>query len=580
MINAQLLTGKGIDLKKHNSGSIKTLCPECIDTRKNKKDLSLSVDIDEGLYNCHHCGWSGRVFEKKVRNYVKPLPRLEKLGKKLLEYFEQTRGISNNTLLRLNVTEASEWMPQFEKDVNCACFNYYRGAELVNIKFRGPDKSFKLAKDAELIFYNLNAISGEDECVIVEGEIDCLTLHECGIYNVVSVPNGASKGNQKLEYLDNCWSDFEGKKKIVLAVDADAAGASLKDELARRLGKDKCFIVEYPEGCKDANEVLLKHGKQAVKDLIDQATEWPLEGIVMMDEMFPLITDYFENGYPKGAAARVPGFDELLTFAPGQLTMITGMPGSGKDEFSNLLMASLAKYEGWPWAIAGFEEPPAINATKLMEKFVNKSFDFRKDPSHRINQRDFEYSVAMVDKYFYYINMDEIDATMDAILAKAEDLVKKKGIRGLTINPWNCMEHKYENNETQYVSEALTKLISFLKRHNLHGFLMAHPTKMQKDRITKKYDVPTLYSISGSAHFFNKTHNGLTIHRDYSTNTVDVYVQKVKWSWLGNLGFCSFHYDGLTRQYQVMAPEHKVPNDLGPGAWKPVVLFDGDKEGN
>src|ERR1051326_2567857 len=108
MTNAELLQQQGIDLKKHTSGSIKTLCPECSTARKNKKDPSLSVDIDDGLWNCHHCGWKGRVFEKKLKEYVKPAPRLEKLSAKTLEYFEKNRKISNNTLLRLNVTEAIE----------------------------------------------------------------------------------------------------------------------------------------------------------------------------------------------------------------------------------------------------------------------------------------------------------------------------------------------------------------------------------------------------------------------------------------------------------------------------------------
>jgi twinkle protein len=97
--------------------------------------------------------------------------------------------------------------------------------------------------------------------------MDCLSLHEAGIHNSVSVPNGASMGNQKLEYLDNCWEAFEGAKRIVLAVDSDAAGLSLREELARRLGKERCYTVSYPDGCKDANDVLLKHGKEAVQAL-------------------------------------------------------------------------------------------------------------------------------------------------------------------------------------------------------------------------------------------------------------------------------------------------------------------------
>lgn len=543
--------GLGIDISKVRGG--KTICPNCSHTRKHKNDLCLSVDLQTGLYNCHNgCGFKGSaiIYQKPKKEYVKPAPRLEKVSEKIIKFFEE-RGISNNTILRFGITEANEWMPQFEKETQVICFNYYRNEELVNIKFRGAKKAFKMAKDAELIFYNLDSIKDESEVVIVEGEIDCLTMHECGIYNSISVPNGANKGNQKLEYLDNCWQYFENKTKIILAVDGDEAGNSLKEELARRLGKDVCYLVNYPEGCKDANEVLLKYGKESVLNLVKSATLYPLEGEITIEEMGETLIDYYENGYPPGCAAGIQGFDEYLTFVSGQLTMITGIPGSGKDEFVNNIITGLAINHDWVTGIFGYEEPPQITATKLIEKFAGKSFGFRKDQSQRVSQNEFERGLLFVDKYFKLINTDEVEATIDGIIEKAKQLVKRYGIKCLVISPWNCLEHNMERgeSETSYISRVLGKLLSFIKKYGIHCFLIAHPTKLQKDKQTKKYEVPTLYSISGSAHFFNKTHNGMSIYRDFETNIVDVYVQKVKWSWLGKLGFCSFRFDTYTRQY-------------------------------
>jgi twinkle protein len=535
----------GIDISKVVGG--KTFCPKCHTSRKNKRDRSLSVDLKEGVFNCHNhpCEFRGTVREFKKREYVKPQPRLEKVGEKVLKFFE-SRMISNDTLLRMKITEAQEWMPQFEKEVPVICFNYYRNEDLVNIKFRGPEKSFKMSKDAELIFYNLAAI--EEEVVIVEGEIDCLSMIEAGIYNCVSVPNGAS--GQRLEYLDNCWQAFEGCKRLILAVDNDEAGKGLKEELARRMGKERCYTVEYPEGCKDANDVLVKFGKESVRDLISKATQWPIEGIMTMDEIFPTITEWYEKGYPQGTKTGIPGFDEYLTFVPGQLTIVTGIPGHGKDEFSNWIMARLA-VEGWPWGICGFEESPAETTTKLIEKITGKSFAFRKDPEHRVSVAMMEHAIGLIDRMFTFYNTDVVDTDVDGLLEKAEELVRRKGIKGFYLNPWNWIEHKKGQNstETEYISECLSKIIRFAKIHQVHVILLAHTTKMIKDKLTKKYEVPNLYSISGSAHFFNKTHNGVTVYRDYETGRVDVYVQKVKQSWLGKIGYCSFTYDTFTRQY-------------------------------
>jgi twinkle protein len=580
-----------VKLKKHGV-NLTGLCPF-----HSEKSPSFTVSKEKQIFKCFGCGKSGDAIafliehekhsyldaikwlaakynieleEHQKREFVKPVARLEKLGPKALSYFENDRKISNNTLLRFKITEATEWMPGINKEASVICFNYFRDEELVNIKFRGPQKSFKLAKEAELIFYNLDAIKVSDEAVIVEGEVDCLTLHECGIFNAVSVPNGATKSNQRLEYLDNCFQYFTDKTKVILFTDNDTPGNNLRNELARRIGFEKCYQVKFPEGCKDANDVLVRLGKDEVVSMVTSAIQWPIEGIISMDELYPDVVDYYENGYPQGFRAHIPDFDDLLTFYPGQLTTITGIPGSGKSEYVDYLMASLTRYHRWSWAICSFECPPAIHVTKLAEKFSGKSFSFRKNPDHRMNKLQFDYSIAMIDKHFHFINLSMVDITMDGLIKKAEELVLRKGINGLLFDPWNCIEHKSgEESETKYTLTCLNKLINFLDKYKVHGFLVAHPTKLGKDKRTGKYEIPTMYSISGSAHFFNRTHNGLSIYRDFQTNVVDVYVQKVKWSWLGSLGYASFHFDTMTRRY---VPINGAPPELGEGQWVPAEI--------
>lgn len=552
MSNVDLLQARGIDLKRQNRGQIKTLCPKCSESRKNKKDPCLSVNIDDGTFNCHNCDFHGRVFEKKLKEYVRPAARLEKVGKDALKFFEDQRKISNNTLLRFGITEAKEWMPQFEKEVPVICFNYFRDDELVNIKFRGPKKSFKMAKDAELIFYNLDAIKTQDECIIVEGEMDCLALYEVGFFNVVSVPNGA--GGSQLEYLDNCWQYFDNKSKVILMVDGDEAGYQLREELARRIGKERCFKVVYPEGCKDANDVLIKQSAEALKEVVKSAVQWPMEGIHSLDDLLEDVVNFYYQGYPQGCSTGIASLDEHITFMEGQLTIVTGIPGSGKSEVVDWIMTNLSKKHEWSWAICSFENQPAsIHVTKLIEKFAGKSFAKRYDPSKRISTSELEYGVSMVDKYFHFINISQVDLTLTGILEKARELVKRKGVKGLLIDPWNYIEHKIPHGytETQYISECLSEIKTFALSSGMHVFLIAHPTKIKKD--TKgKYEIPTLYHISGSAHFFNKTDNGITIYRDFQTNQVDVYIQKIRFSWLGKIGFCSFHYNTEIRQYEAV----------------------------
>ena len=560
MQNWELLEKIDINLHGKRMGTIKTQCPKCSDSRRNKKDPCLSVDIENGLYRCHHCDFHGKVFNKiPKKEYFTPLPRLEKLEKTTIDWFENIRKISNNTLLRFKVTDGKEWMPIAGSEVPVIYFNYYRDGKLVNTKFRGKGKDFKMVKGAELIFYNLDAIKDDKVVYITEGEIDTLSLYEAGVYNAVSVPNGASKGNQKLEYLDNCWELFEDKEQIVLFTDGDEAGYALREELARRLGKERCFKVRYPDGCKDANEILIKHGKEILKNVCENLIDFPIDGVLTVGEdLIDEIYHYWEHGYPMGVKCGIENLDPLLSFMEGQYTTWTGIPSSGKSEIIDNVMAKLTMVHGWKWGIASFEnQPAAIHATKIMEKLGGGSFAFRKDPSHRLTQKQFEQGILTLNDNYTFINIPKVDVSLVGILEKFGELVKRKGIKGFVIDPWNYLEPLIPagQTETQYVSDCLTKIKAFCIQYNCHLFLVAHPTKLKKEA-NGKYEIPTMYSISGSAHFFNKTDNGVAVYRDFETNIVHLFVQKVRYSWLGKVGHAEFNYNVDTRQY---SPVNVVP---------------------
>lgn len=546
----------------------------------NENSPSFKVSKTKQIYKCFGCGKSGdsisfiqeykqltyieaikwlanfykieltEVSKEPKKAYVKPVQAKSAVGQHFLNWFAG-RGIFADTLKDLNVTQVNQWMPKAKANVDAICFNYFRNGELINVKYRADNKDFSLSKDAELVFYNLDAIRLGDYVVITEGEIDCLSIYQSGIKTVISVPNGAGTGNLKLDYLDNCFDWFLGKKKIVLMTDNDPAGMRLRDELARRLGYERCYKVVYPNGCKDANDILLKYGDKVVIDTINSAVEFPIEGIISMPEMHEDVLSYYDNGYPLGAKIGVPLLDEYISFMLGQFTTITGTPGAGKSEMTDFIITKLAVNHDWRFAICSFEnQPSSLHVTKIAEKYTGKSFAFRQDLSQRMDKVQLNNAISFVNDYFFFLNLNQIDVTLDGILAKAKELVMRKGIKGLLIDPWNYIEHKRAvgQTETDYVSECLTKIKAFCIQNMVHIFLIAHPTKMPK--VNGKYEVPTLYSISGSAHFYNKTDNGITVYRDYTGNTVEVYIQKVRYGWLGKIGGATFVYNTMTRQYE------------------------------
>ena len=170
MNHRQELLELGIPITR-GSGQQKTKCPKCSHNRKKKSDDCLSVNIDEGLYNCHHCGWGGNVkFKKKVEFVLPPKTNIN-LNEKVVKWF-RSRGITEPTLSHWKIGESLEYMPQVKAKRRCINFNYYRNSEIINVKYRDSEKNFKLVSGAELIFYGIDNIKDLKKCYIVEGEMD------------------------------------------------------------------------------------------------------------------------------------------------------------------------------------------------------------------------------------------------------------------------------------------------------------------------------------------------------------------------------------------------------------------------
>lgn len=545
-----------------NSANVKTSCPACSESRKNKRDKCLSVSPVKGVANCHNCGTSYLIentsgVKYQQREYSKPEIKQLPVSQKTIQFFKD-RKIEERVIEYFKITESREWMyakgKANEGDALCMNFNYFQNQELINVKFRASEKRFRMVTNAKLIFYNLDAIKDSDWCAIQEGEIDTMSSYQAGVYSSVSVPNGASRGNQKLEYLDNCIEYFQNKKKIIIATDNDEAGNELADELIRRLGRERCYRVVYPEGCKDTNEVHIKFGEKAVKEMYDNAEEIPMEGIFTAEQLSNGIMDYYNNGFPKGLRLGYPNFDNLLTFRGGELTVVTGIPGSGKSEVIDQWVVRLAARFGWRCGIFSPEnQPSSLHAMALISKFLGEK-TIGKD---KVNSMKMEKGIQFIDDHFFFMKVDEIDISIDGILSLARELVMKKGIKALIIDPYNYIEHNVPQgySETQYISELLTKLCNFLRKYDVHGFLIAHPTKIQKDRKTGLYNVPTLYDIAGSAHFYNKTYNGVVVWRDFDTNLVKIFIPKVKYKFIGKIGSCEFKYDIPTGRYAELGQE-------------------------
>jgi len=538
-----------IDIKNQYDlpeGKKYSTCPLCSASRKKSKDKCLMIDWEKALATCQHCGEVIQIHtykRQKETNYEKPKKELNiKLSKRIIEYFE-SRKISKETLLKMKISEGVEWMPGVEKEVNTIQFPYFNHSKLINIKYRDAKKNFKLHKGAEKILYNIDGIFKRDECIICEGEFDALSFIEIGYNNTVSVPNGASTN---CEYLDDYIKDyFDDKEKIYIAVDNDEKGNELKQELIRRLGAEKCFIIDFKE-CKDANEYLVKFTPEKLKKTIDDGKELPLENIKTIEDEFDSLKNFYKNGFEKGFTIGLAPFDECFSTYLGQFITVTGIPSHGKSDFVDMMVTGYNKKYKWKCMYASPEnEPLFVHIDKIIRKTIGKKPNLQYTESQEYK----ETHKHINDNYFFMQAKDGFD--LKSVLNKGAEMVRRKGIKVLVIDPYNKVRLKESKNKwgsPDYTSEYLYEIEKFCRKYNVLTILVAHPRKPSGE-FAKSYE-PTFYDIKGGGEFYDMSPHGILVHRNFEENNVKIKILKCKFAHLGeNQAECILSWNKMNGRY-------------------------------
>ena len=563
-----------VDIRHRTSGVIKTICNQCLPTRHNKRDRSLRVNIDTGHCHCYHCGAdfyvpddteerekAERQAARKRRaaavvpqHFQRPVFDASKttLSDATERWLVETRCIPQSVIAELRITEQEEFMPQFGAKERCVCFNYFEGGQLVNTKFRSGKKHFKMVQGAELIPYNIDSLIGQTSCIIHEGELDAASSIAAGFKGVISVPTGA---NSNLSWLDRFMeTHFEDLEEIIIAVDTDSAGIRLRDELVNRLGAERCRVVAYGPDCKDANEHLVKYGLESLRIAIEQAVEVPLEGIFTAADLHGDLRALFDNGFGPGAETGWEEMDKICTYERRRNIIVTGTPGAGKSEWVDELVLRLCLRHQWKIGFFSPENIPIVyHLRKLIEKLTGHRFQNGCGMTEGLLARSEEFLAENVS----HISLKG-NATPDRVLAKARELVVRRGCRIFVFDPLNRFDHEPApgQTETQYISNLLNKFTEFATQYNCLLILVAHPRKMNRNPTTGATPRVEMYDINGSADFYNKADYGIVLERDKEIGITRVYVDKVKFKHLGVGGVATFVYDPVNGRYLPCEESH------------------------
>lgn len=563
------------------------LCPMCKGGNQNERSLSLFIEQDgsSALWVCFRakCGWRGstRAFAETMSSYersskITPVKRVRKITVEDLEleppcdeivaYFAE-RMISKETMQRNAI------MQKRYSDQIAIAFPYWRNGKLISCKYRDINKRFWQEADTEKIFYGLDDIKEASDIIIVEGEMDKLAMEEAGFRNCISVPDGApscvsmkdlppEERDTKYQYLWNCKEYLKEASRIILATDGDGPGQALAEELARRVGRERCWRVKWPkknevDHFKDANEVLMYMGPAVLKEVIEDAELYPIRGLFNFSHYFSEIDAYYHKtlGDEYGISTGWRSLNGFYNVVPGELTIVTGVPNSGKSEWIDALLCNLNESVGWKFALCSMENKVREHARKLLEKHMKKPFfDIRYGESaDRISLEELEQGKEWLNDTFHLIRCeDDSLPSIMWVLDLARAAVLRHGIRGLVIDPYNELDHQRLPNqtETEYVSQMLTKVKRFAQHHACHVWFVAHPRQLQNWTGSP----PNLYDISGSAHFINKCDNGIVVHRNRDpevgpVDKVQILVRKVRNKVAGTIGEAFLTYDRVTGQY-------------------------------
>lgn len=410
----------------------------------------------------------------------------------------------------------------------CIKIPYERGGAFVSAKYRKVSEKgfFQLPAGAPQNFWRVDCIAdaglADQPLIITEGEFDAIAAIQCGYWRTVSVPGGApakphenvqeARSSARFAFIEAAHDALESVKEIIIASDGDANGVALLSDLTALLGPARCRFVAYPPGCKDLNDVLVKHGEEGVRAAIDGAKWCRVHGVHRFLDLPPLppLHIWRPNVHQP--------IDDLITICPGQVSVWTGIPGHGKSSLLNACVWSIALKDGVRIAHGAFESAPQREYFEDAIGFVTGS------PAHMATAQERDEVRAFLQEHVTFLVSDGyvgpgeeefFDADLKWFLEASRTAVVRHGCRIVILDPWSQIEHSHgaSESETVYVQRSLRMLRSFARTFDVHVAIVAHPTKQRKlDNGT--YAMPEGYEISGSAHWFNGVDLGVTIHRD------------------------------------------------------------------
>lgn len=546
-------------------GQYKAACPKCSSTSKHKGKKDLSINVEKGMFRCWNpgCNFIGSIKpEKAVKTYSRPTPIKppSQLDTQWVQFFAE-RGISQTTLRKMGV------LTYRGKEKTAVVFPFFIDGNLIFYKYRFMDKSFMTSKEAEMVFYNLDSIKGKSEVIITEGEIDCITWVENGLdskYGIISVPNGANIKGGDLEYFDKAAKKLSHVERFYIAVDDDEAGEVLKEELCRRIGKDKCLIVKYLHGDKSFKDVNDLHKsisdednrKLIISDCLKNAIPYPVEGVVSLDDAWDDFMEIYERDNVRtGDEIGISNFDKLCSFEKNYgIHLVAGPPNVAKSDILFNIAVRLAAFYDRKFLIFSPETgKPADIYKALFQIYSNIQLSKK-----TISQQELVSMKEWIKSHFWIVNDLELKKmSYKSFMEISKKMIFDYGITDIIADPLNAFMDMFTGSGdtmSVHLTNVYTEWQHFSKMYGCPLFFGCHSKAFDTSQDMKIFDM-----YGGSANM-NKADVVIFVRRLYEADErireerkrngvgdrIKLQVKKVKKRENGAVGEATMEYNILT----------------------------------
>ena len=415
----------------------------------------------------------------------------------------------------------------------------FDGVKCVNVHYRPlhKEKGFSQEAGCDPIPWNVNSVVGHTEMIITEGRNDALACIEAGYEAVVSLGNGA---RSRMELFDGFRHTlFAQVRTVVIAVDNDEAGCEARDQLLRYFGAARCKVVDWGDA-KDANEVLQKGGREAVRACVEAAAVSDIPGEVKAAEWEPGLQWYYEQGgIPEGVTIELEQLARLEKLEKGYFGVTSGFPGSGKSTFTLFKCLSLAVEHGWRICLYTPEKFPY----KLLFHELATMLIGRRLTPEAVDEHTFRDAVRFLADHFFVVDANRCKG-IDDILETARQIALRHQTDMTVIDPANWVDQTQAKggDPLERANYVIGQVVDFAQVENQLTWMVAHPRKPPLLKDGKAY-VPEMWDIAGTSDYANKATWVEILERDFSQQRTVIHVKKVRFGHLGSVGECCVRMD-------------------------------------